>query len=476
MGTVRERPGIAVGGGGRRECSVTGNEGISRTNNVFALATIYQAGSLRGPSPAPVLGSPEPARVFLPSGTAFASLLPPTRLLGPNECYRVALSKSLLWATSGAWAENGALFVVDALLGKVLVISADGEVATGLANESASTPGSVGSKPRRPSMIRTIDGEYLLKDEMSAQILHIDSFFNSSSSSPVNPRVVAEDAGGQRKGKLQRIYDWSPLGDGYLAFGDLEKPKGEWYSAFLYFDSSGRQQIFKKFAVDDQVCNHYLRDMPYIATLGDVGYILFLDERPKIGEVRVGIGDVQELKSFPKDFQNRPRLESRLEWTTTGQGPKQATYFYEILEHSTMAAGLYAWKGYLYLLAKKAAENGETPWWLIKLDPHREAKEISRVRLPTKASHLTVVPGDFWALIEKGPVQGIGQMHAPYMEISSMVLVPAPWIERPEDGRLHAGQEAECLLRRPEAGRPGWHESIAGPASSTAISELYSQE
>ena len=78
---------------------------------------------------------------------------------------------------------------------------------------------------------------------------------------------------------------------------------------------------------------------------------------------------------------------------------------------------------------------------------------MSRVRLPTAAPHVTVVPGDFWALIEKGPVQGIGSNHAPYMATSSMVLVPEAWLtcgqegDRPhKESKLDEDLAAACEL------------------------------
>lgn len=114
-----------------------------------------------------------------------------------------------------------------------------------------------------------------------------------------------------------------------------------------------------------------------------------------------------------------------------------------------MAAGLYAWDQHIYLLAKEAAEdNGDTTWWLIQLDPD-EAQEVARVRLPTRAPHLTVVPGELWAFIEKGPVQGIGDTHAPYMDTLSMVLVPAAWLGGPDSGRFDAGSGVHCVALSP---------------------------
>lgn len=247
---------------------------------------------------------------------------------------------------------------------------------------------------------------------------------------------------------LQSIYDWHPLGDGILAFGDISVGAGDWKSAFLYVDEDGRQQAFVRLSPDAQVCNQYTTTSDYIAALDGRGYLLFLDPVPKIAEVIPDVGGVRELPGFPEDFQSRPRLDTRPRLASTRQGARQATIFYEILEASTMAAGIYGWGNHLYLLGKEAIDpTGNTDWSLVKLDPD-DGSELSRVRLPTEAAHLTVVPGpEFWAFVERGQVQGIGERHAPYMETSSLVLVPTAWIENPKSNpQLNA--EVQCIQSR----------------------------
>jgi hypothetical protein len=53
--------------------------------------------------------------------------------------------------------------------------------------------------------------------------------------------------------------------------------------------------------------------------------------------------------------------------------------------------------------------------------------ELTRFKLPSRASHLVVVPGAAeWAFIEKGPVRSLG-----VQDISSVYLVPATRFEPP---------------------------------------------
>ncbi len=254
-----------------------------------------------------------------------------------------------------------------------------------------------------------------------------------SDSSFIPPPSISANA------ELKTIYDWSPMGSGILALGDLELKgsRDDLLSAFFYFDERKRPQIFLPFNVTDSP-NHYLRDMPSTAVLEDAGYILFHEEHMSIAEIRPD--RVRKLPHFPEDFRSCPKFDSNPRWSET----RRSTAHYRTLEESNTAAGIYTWNGNLYLLAKQAIRRDrETPWWLIRLDP-QNGQELSRVRLPTGAAHLTVVPGDSWALIEKGPVEGIGDMYAPFMETSSIVFLKEGWIENPVGDPFDPSSQWRC--------------------------------
>ena len=76
------------------------------------------------------------------------------------------------------------------------------------------------------------------------------------------------------------------------------------------------------------------------------------------------------------------------------------------VERSAMPAGLYGWKGSLYVLRREPKGNS-TRWLLSRVDPKADHQIVSTIEIPARASHLTVVPGPSnWAFIEKGPVRG----------------------------------------------------------------------
>lgn len=353
--------------------------------------------------------------------------------LPSDQCHEVDIPPLFL-ARGGVWADDE-LLVLDILKQRLLRF----DPATregGFLRDGAW---------QHPSSLKRRNGEILMLDEGTlgrgmpgprSSIVRFDERMHPRDEKlPVKGRSLGtlQQSLGSRP-VLEAIYDWQPMDEGIVAFGDVKIAGGAgWESAFLFLDEQGRQEVFYRLSPNAQVCNHYTLTFDYIAALRDRAYILFLDPVPKIGEVIPGRSGVRELPAFPEDFRNRPVLETRQGLASTGQGARQATLFYEILEGSRMAAGLYARGEHLYLLGKEAIDaEGDTTWWLIQLDP-TDGSELSRLRLPTEAAHLTVVPGsDFWALIEKGPVQGIGERHAPYMDTSSMVLVPTDWIEDPD--------------------------------------------
>ncbi len=374
----------------------------------------------------------------------FAAMLGPSTeaQLATDRCYQVSLSEPIEWLTSGVWNGDGAtLLLVDSLADQVLEISQLGLVETARVLDASGSAHPLA----RPSLIRETGGHFYLHDQIPGAIYRLNSHLEIVS----DPILISANEPldlGDREAPYERraVFGWTPMGKGFLAFADLEGADG-WATAFLYFDEIGRQQVFRQIPTFSEVSDHYTRsNFAYLAALGDSGYILSLEDKLSIGEVRLGTEGIRRLANFPVEFTNRPKLEDTIRAEVRGAG--RATAIFASYESATMAAGIYAWDDRLYLLAKHAmAANRETAWWLIEVDPKNEGREISRIRLPTAAAHLTIVPGnEFWALIEKGKVQGVGRWHAPFMDTSSMVLVPAHWLENQGLGSLDTGPKVAC--------------------------------
>ncbi len=237
---------------------------------------------------------------------------------------------------------------------------------------------------------------------------------------------------------MTAVWDWVPIADGILAFADFKKPnpsadsRFDYGSGLVYFDEIGLQQLFFEIP-SDETGIHYLRDMRYVVALtDDVGYMMILEDRPRIIQVQIGVDRYRELPFFPEEFQSRPNL-AHLHGM---HGPRQATAIYEVYEQSKMAAELLAWNQKLYLVAKDTmTAEGDTAWWLLQLDPET-GEELSRVSVPTTAPHLAVAPGEHWAFVEQGPVQGTGRYHAPFMYTASVVFMPGDRLAAPAEQPL----------------------------------------
>ncbi len=364
--------------------------------------------------------------------------------LPPAQCHRITFQGPMVWPTSGAWSEDGqALLAVDAYQAEILRISLqDGEVSGW--SDVVGTLNTPELQPEDPKQIRLADDGWLLLDKRkTAQIIEVSSSLQPTDSMLIQRRRFSN---GTRQGGetvLNWVYDFVQMDSGILAFGDTTRPDGGYESAFLYFNKNGDYQAFARVENQAPARFLYVRNMRYLAALDTSGYILTLDNAARLGEVRVGMPGVRELSPLPEEFRDVPSLKG-----LSVQGPRKATEIYERLENSSMAAGLYSWGRRLYLLGKEAiSEGGTTKWWLVRMDP-QDGAEISRVPLPTKAAHLTIVPGgDFWGLIEREPVAGVGSHHAPFMETPSMLLLPTTWLDNLNISPLSKNSDVECPVR-----------------------------
>ena len=107
---------------------------------------------------------------------------------------------------------------------------------------------------------------------------------------------------------------------------------------------------------------------------------------------------VQELVGAGRRLEAFPRLQTPLP-TLPRDGPEGRDAFYAALEASSYPAGLFADEDSLYVLMRDAM-GGEPVWDLHRIDPKRDAV-VDKIRLPTNAPHVSLLPGRrYWVLEE----------------------------------------------------------------------------
>lgn len=386
-----------------------------------------------------------------------------------GQCVRTPLKsgashRPILWPTSAVWSEDAeSLHLVDSMWSQGLTITLEGTIS---ANRALVTTSAQSGRAAQPLQIRQRQNGYLALDAANpSRLLHFESLSNASGITTAKNRPPGRlEVSTGASGEIRVVYDWSPFEDGIVAFGDIEDDRRNWHSAFIVLNEQGNR-VLSRLPITDLARDYYLRNVRYIASSNNTNYILLMNKEPSIGAVEPGAREIRALPFFPEDYRTRPQLDRTPQWTQTGQGARQATAFYQTMETSKMPVGLYAWGGHLFVLAKEASINGETAWWLIRVSP-QDGAELARTRLPTTAAHLTVVPGEMWALFEKGPVQGLAPFGGPYMSTTSMVLVPSDWLLATADEVADPAAQPQCVPA-PQPREPGLFANLNQLASGS---------
>jgi hypothetical protein len=308
------------------------------------------------------------------------------------------------WTSSAIWtADNSQLLVVDPLYRQILRYSEKGR-ALGPVPQGIGT--ALGSLP--PEIILPDRSGFLLKlsDE---QMIALDwNYFPRR-------RIDLKEQNGQDGTKAEGHFLLTTAGDDLVTLSDLHNVRTDtWSSAFIRFPMTAPNSFSALLflPISSKARDLYRLNHPYLTSLGDTSYLVEMES-------------AATLVKFPKGGKAEP-MRVRL---PGGQLPTLPSFLtrndyplvMKAVEQSAMPTGLYGWEGSLYLLSRAPLPHGGgTRWTLTKIDPLRE-RILWSASLPTRAHHLTVVPGARkWAFIEKGPVIAWGQQ-----EIKSALFVPA---------------------------------------------------
>lgn len=341
-----------------------------------------------------------------------------------EPCRTIPLEPTPLWVSSATWSVDGsALLVVDVVRKSVVRYPITGE------------PGKVlfrAEEPQgpAPSILRTVDDGYLLERDDGILERRSESF------ELIESRRLPEVLEGPG-GTLGSVNQWVPVGDRLLIFGDVRRPDGSWRSgvATAAPGASNELRVLRAFGADDPGLDLHLVPNHYLTELDGRGWFLLMEREPSLWEVRFPeAGGVPELRRVPLPAESwtRPDLMKFSGFDATRE-------FYASLARAALPVGVFGGDGVLYLLRRSPAAQESTRWTLEVLDPV-DGTVLRTLTLPTRAPHVQLVPGDsHWALIEKGPVEGLG-----VQKVSGARLLPAAWLTESASPLRGAASTAMC--------------------------------
>lgn len=329
---------------------------------------------------------------------------------GEPGCRRVPLDPRPAWAFHGRWSEDGeSLVLADVGAGVLRVYDRDGRLARTVAR-----PGPGALEFNRPSAIQPLPGGSLMSD--GTRFLWLDEQLVPTRSYDLAAVPVAPG------GTVRGLFEWAAADGRTYGIGDVLLPDGSWRSGFLSMpveDPTAHRLARELPLRDREEFDHYLMGDPHVAAVGGRGYFLAMAAPPRILEVG-GEAAPRRLESFPEGFDRLPALPLH-------GGFKSAEIRYRAYEGARLPVALLGRGERLYVLTREPAADGGargTRWSVTRIDPRADRVEGSVV-LPTRAAHLTLIPGPKrWAVLEKGRVERYGEQPIP-----SLLLIPAAWLE-----------------------------------------------
>lgn len=310
---------------------------------------------------------------------------------------RVSFSQAPRWTNSGVWDDSGRLVIVDVLMSRLLMYGADGKLIREIPDQGFALPALIH---------RAGPGSFWVEAE-DGRLVRLDEKFRPEESILDLTKKVSSP-----KGSLISVSGWVPLNDSeVLVFGDMEGAQGA--RGVVVRVPLARPEAFKVLQeIDIASIAHrfFLLGQPYLAAVEGSPYFLLMGDTPRIVD-----GDQPGFRLVRSSGQalGPPDLPERITMSTTKA-------FFEKLASSSSPAGIYGWRGSLYVLMRWANAKGARTWNLLKINPETN-KIVWNRPIDTDAAHLLVVPGDkYWAFVEKGPVKG-----AANQEIKSFLRVPS---------------------------------------------------
>ena len=320
------------------------------------------------------------------------------------------------WVTTGAWSGTTSVLVVDAIRNLFLRYGTDGQLLEVKEKFSTHTSPDQDTQPLR---VRAAPSGFPVLQLGVGTLLWLDNNAN-----PVREVELIGRRGAQ--GILRSIFDWTVVNDDMiLAIGGILHPNGTWTTGLVQVPvgNSKKFEVIKEWPAYDPTDILYRMGQPYLASVDGKGYFLQIGERLSLYEVLMFAksSTLRLITNVPGSV-----MLSAREKLLSLQTPEESVALHRLVDRLDIPAGMYAADGFIFLLKHRTdIGTGDTSWWFEKIDP-RQGHFLESVALPSSAHQLMVIPGaSQWAIIEKGPVSGLGQQ-----EISSIVFVPSSMFKK----------------------------------------------
>lgn len=340
----------------------------------------------------------------------------------PSECRAVPVnaSEGEIWTFSGSFSTPSELVLVDVLNDRLLRFDA------GKARYQGPEPGVIEKVVGRafgefsPSAIATNYKDQTTWIQLvGGRLLEVkEGNVLASTAKPTQLwGTQLED-----NAKLVAVLRWALEGSTLFGYGNFRLANGDLNTGFYAVNlrDTTDAQVIASFPESHEAMTWYRLGYPYIAAVGEEGYVLKVNGALSIGKIvrkePSGRYTLEHFSALPEELTTAAALP---EFTT----PEDYVSLMKAIEEMEVPAGLYGWEGHLYLLWRESHDN-QQEWWLSKIDP-KNGKYLGKAQLPSSANHLMVVPGPrYWALVDRGQIRGLGMQ-----SVKSVTFIPSSEIQ-----------------------------------------------
>lgn len=304
-----------------------------------------------------------------------------------------------LWTFSGTMADDGSFYLVDTLKRLIVRYSRTGEAIEKFGEDSLGLdelefhPTFIQIDPADPGRLIVQVGEtgFMLLDAKTLSLIE--------DRGKTEPLALKNEAG-----RIERVYTWVAARDYLMAFADIKRKSGEWFSAFVRiprgyagtFTVVGEELEIRSPARQRQNLGY---SFSAVAPDGETTFALLDGSSYRFLEVTPESAFTQEIKPVEKGS-----FKPRRPWKEWSPRTDTAEKLQQVAE-GNITTHVIVDEDYFYLVRK-----GDSKWHLDRIPRGSDSpSKVDTRDLQSSAPHLVVVPGgDELLIVEKGKVRSLG--------------------------------------------------------------------